>query len=167
MLDINGFRLNVGIVLINSNNQVLLAKRYGQNGWQLPQGGVNDNEKIEQALYRELTEEIGLSKEDVEFIGNTRSLLRYKIPEKMRKKKEEGFIGQKQKWFLLKLIADESKIRFDLNNKPEFDDWQWVSYWYPIRMIINFKRSVYRKALKELSRYIYQEQKYNQLDPIC
>ena len=167
MLDIQGFRLNVAIVLVNNNNNVLLAKRIKQKAWQFPQGGVNDNENIIDALYRELQEEIGLSKEDVSIIASTKYWLRYKIPVRMRRNADPLFVGQKQKWFLLRFNSDDSKIRFDLNSKPEFDSWQWVSYWYPLRIVIDFKKGVYCKALMELSRYINNDRKYNELDHIC
>lgn len=166
MLDAQGFRLNVAIVLIDNEDRILLAKRFKQNAWQLPQGGVNDNEDIVDALYRELQEEIGLNKEYVSIIGSTKYWLRYKIPLRMRRETESLFIGQKQKWFLLRLITDESKIRCDLNAKPEFDAWKWVSYWYPLRVVIDFKKGVYRRALKELSQFINNNKKYNQLDYI-
>lgn len=166
MLDMQGFRLNVAIVLINHQNHILLAKRFKQNAWQLPQGGVNDNEDVLDALFRELEEEIGLNKEDVSIIGSTKYWLRYKIPTRMRRETEPLCIGQKQKWFLLRLITDDSRIRCDLNKKPEFDNWQWVSYWYPLRVVIDFKKKVYCKALKELSQFINYDKKYNQLDYI-
>ncbi len=166
MLDTQGFRLNVAIVLINSQNNVLLAKRIKQNAWQFPQGGVNDNEDILDALYRELYEEIGLNKEDVSIIATTKYWLRYTIPSRLLRLTDPLFVGQKQKWFLLKLNGEDSKIRFDLSVKPEFDSWQWVSYWYPIRMVIDFKKAVYCKALRELSNYINNGRKYNQLDRI-
>lgn len=168
MLDLQGFRLNVAIVLINQEGQILLAKRVKQNAWQVPQGGVNESESVLDALYRELEEEIGLTKKDVILLGNTKSWFKYKIPVKMRRPEDPLFIGQKQKWFLLKLNVNDNQIRFDGNNKPEFDDWKWVSYWYPLRIVIDFKKSVYRRALRELSQYIIDPTKkyYNNLDPI-
>lgn len=170
MLDIHGFRFNVAIVLVNNNNEVLLAKRIKQNAWQFPQGGVNDNEDPQDALYRELQEEIGLSQEDVSIIASTKYWLKYKIPQRMRRRSDPLFVGQKQKWFLLRFNGDDSKIRFDLNAKPEFDAWQWVSYWYPLRIVINFKRKVYCQALTELSYDLNNAKKYNKynyLDNIC
>lgn len=169
VLDAQGFRLNVAIVLINSKGCVLLAKRFKQNAWQVPQGGVNDKEEIVTALYRELEEEIGLTQKDVTLIASTKHWLRYKIPVKLRRPEEPLFVGQKQKWFLLKLNTDDSRIRLDFSQKQEFDDWQWVSYWYPLRTVIDFKRSVYRRALKELSQYLGYDINYqnnNLLDSI-
>lgn len=167
MIDLQGFRQNVAILLINSQDKVLLAKRIKQNAWQLPQGGVNEKEELLDALYRELYEEIGLSSTDVSVLASTKQWLRYKLPLKMLRQADPLFVGQKQKWFLLRFLGDDNKIRFDLSAKPEFDGWQWVSYWYPLRIVIDFKRQVYLKALKELSTYIFNDKKYNQLDFIC
>ncbi|WP_207062297.1 RNA pyrophosphohydrolase [Motiliproteus sp. SC1-56] len=151
MIDSDGFRPNVGIILCNDLGQVLWARRIGQDAWQFPQGGINDNETPEQAMYRELKEEVGLDPGDVELISCTRGWLRYRLPKRMiRYHSRPLCIGQKQKWFLLRLIADEGLVSFAHSPKPEFDGWRWVSYWYPLSQVISFKREVYRKAMKEL-----------------
>ncbi len=151
MIDENGFRANVGIIIANGLGQVLWAKRIGQNAWQFPQGGINEGESVQQAMYRELHEEVGLEPEDVEVITSTRGWLRYRLPKRMvRHDVEPLCIGQKQKWFLLRLKADESKINLSLHEDLEFDHWEWVSYWYPLEQVVSFKRDVYRRALKEL-----------------
>ena len=153
MIDSDGFRANVGIVLANDRGQVLWARRVGgRDAWQFPQGGINANESPEQALYRELHEEVGLSPQAVEILGTTRGWLRYRLPKRfIRKGQDPVCIGQKQKWYLLRMLADDDEVKLDLNHKPEFDDWQWVSYWYPLNQVISFKREVYRKAMKELA----------------
>ncbi|MDM3870915.1 RNA pyrophosphohydrolase [Porticoccus sp. W117] len=152
MIDKEGFRPNVGIVIANDRGQLLWAKRIGQNAWQFPQGGVDKGESPEQALYRELYEEVGLRKEDVKLLASTRHWLRYRLPKKyVRKNCKPLCIGQKQKWFLLKLVSDESNICFDCGDKAEFDGWQWVNYWYPVDKVVDFKRDVYRRALRELA----------------
>ncbi len=151
MIDSDGFRPNVGIIIANDQGQVLWAKRLGQDAWQFPQGGVDANESPEQAMYRELKEEVGLNPADVELIGCTRGWLRYRLPKRMiRHHSKPLCIGQKQKWFLLRLRADESAVCFHHCHKPEFDGWRWVSYWYPLGQVISFKREVYRSALNEL-----------------
>lgn len=151
MIDSDGFRLNVGIILVNSLGQVLWAKRIHQEAWQFPQGGIKSGETPEEALFRELYEEIGLGKQDVQLLACTGGWLRYRLPVWLiRSRTQPRCIGQKQKWFLLKLLADEKKICLTNANKPEFDSWQWVSYWYPLQQVVSFKRDVYRKALKEL-----------------
>jgi len=150
MIDVDGFRHNVGIILLNPNGSLFWAKRVNQEAWQFPQGGVQAHETPEETLFRELKEEIGLNEQDVTILGQTRNWLRYRIPERLIRDQEPICIGQKQLWYLLKLETAENAIRFDLCDKPEFDDWKWVSYWYPLRQVVSFKREVYRRALKEL-----------------
>lgn len=153
MIDKDGFRPNVGIVLANDRGQVLWARRVGgRDAWQFPQGGINRGESPEEALYRELEEEVGLGPDAVEVLGVTRGWLRYRLPRRfVRKGQKPLCIGQKQKWFLLRMLADDDAVRLDHNDKPEFDHWQWVSYWYPLGQVIAFKREVYRRAMKELA----------------
>lgn len=153
MKDEKGYRQNVGIVLINTERQVLWAKRTRQeSAWQFPQGGVNEGEALQDALFRELKEELGLDPQDVQVLGETKDWLSYAIPRKYQRRSTKfSCRGQRQKWFLLQLIVDDSKIRLDDCEYPEFDDWCWVDYWYPIDHVIDFKRDVYTKVLKEFS----------------
>ena len=151
MIDSDGFRPNVGIIVANDLGQVLWAKRVGQEAWQFPQGGIKEKESPEDALYRELEEEIGLAPVNVEVIGCTRGWLRYKLPRRLLRQGNSSFIGQKQKWYLLKMLADDEAVSFDRSHTPEFDYWQWVSYWYPLGQVVAFKRDVYRRAMKELA----------------
>jgi putative (di)nucleoside polyphosphate hydrolase len=150
VIDGDGYRPNVGIVICNQRGQVLWARRCGQHSWQFPQGGVDEGETAEQAMYRELHEEVGLLPKDVKILATTRHWLRYKLPKRLiRWDSPPVCIGQKQKWFLLRLVGKESNIKFDRCGHPEFDDWRWVSFWYPVRQVVSFKREVYRRALKE------------------
>lgn len=152
-IDADGFRANVGIVLIRDDRQVFLGGRSGGRGWQFPQGGVQRNEAPEQALYRELKEEIGLEQTDVELVASTRHWLRYRLPRQyVRRNSQPQCIGQKQRWFLLRFIASEDRLHFDSTTTPEFDRWRWVDYWAPVREVIYFKRAVYVRALDELAR---------------
>lgn len=153
MIDSEGFRANVGIVVANDRGQVMWARRVGgRDAWQFPQGGINPGESPEAALYRELHEEVGLLPASVEVLACTRGWLRYRLPKAfVRKGQDPVCIGQKQKWFLLRMLADDAEVKLDLNAKPEFDHWQWVSYWYPLNQVISFKREVYRRAMKELA----------------
>lgn len=152
MIDAEGFRPNVGIILAGPGSQVLWAKRIGQEAWQFPQGGINPGESAEQALYRELYEELGLERGHVEVLGVTRDWLRYRLPRRyIRRGRHPLCIGQKQRWFALRLLAAEAMVRFDRAPRPEFDGWRWVSYWQPLKEVVSFKREVYRLALQELS----------------
>lgn len=155
MIDSEGFRANVGIIVTNNAGQVLLARRLGnQNAWQFPQGGISENETPVDAMYRELKEELGLNQEDVRMLAESRGWLRYRLPLRFQRHDHHHLhspkcIGQKQKWFLLQLICNDSAIKLDDCQHPEFDMWQWVNYWYPLKKVIFFKRTVYRQALEE------------------
>ncbi|MFT7133343.1 MAG: putative (di)nucleoside polyphosphate hydrolase [Cyclobacteriaceae bacterium] len=150
MIDADGYRPNVGMIVANPQGQVLWARRVGQQAWQFPQGGIQDRESPEEALFRELNEEIGLLPEHVQIVGCTRGWLRYKLPRRLLRQKSSHFVGQKQKWFLLKMLADDQDVSFAHSDTPEFDFWQWVTYWYPLSQVVQFKKDVYRRAMKEL-----------------
>ncbi len=170
MIDADGFRPNVGIILTNSRGELLWARRVGgQDAWQFPQGGIKQNESAEQALYRELEEEVGLRPADVEILGVTRGWLRYRLPSRYVRQQHPVCIGQKQKWFLLRFLGTDDQINPALNSTPEFDHWRWVSYWYPINQVVAFKRDVYRRALRELSplQSQYQEDFCNAGEAAC
>ncbi len=151
MIDSEGFRSNVGIVICNRRGQVLWAKRIGQSAWQFPQGGIKETESLEAAMYRELHEEVGLGAHNVTLLHQTTDWLHYRLPKNyIRRKQDPLCIGQKQKWFLLGLESEDSSVELSRSDTPEFDQWRWVSYWYPINQVIEFKRDVYRSALREL-----------------
>jgi putative (di)nucleoside polyphosphate hydrolase len=155
MIDPDGYRLNVGIILCNDEGRVFWARRIGMRSWQFPQGGIKRHEDPEAAMYRELYEEVGLRYRDVKIIGRTREWLRYELPERyIRKHSYPLCIGQKQLWYMLRLAAAESRIRLDCTGKPEFDNWCWVDYWHPVNDVVYFKRQVYRQALTELGDYL-------------
>ncbi len=152
MVDSNGYRPNVGIVLANQQGQLLWARRIGQDSWQFPQGGIRSDETPEEAMLRELHEEVGLHSHQVEVMTCTQGWLHYRLPDRLvRRHREPVCIGQKQKWFLLRMLATDSDVCFHRNAKPEFDHWRWVSYWYPLGQVVAFKREVYRRALLELA----------------
>lgn len=151
MIDADGYRANVGIIICNNAGQVMWARRVGQDAWQFPQGGISANEEPQQAMYRELWEETGLQKEQVSVLAATDSWLRYKLPKRLvRKNSAPRCIGQKQMWYLLKLESSETSLDLAVSAKPEFDDWKWVDYWYPADQVVFFKRRVYQCALSQL-----------------
>lgn len=151
IIDRAGYRLNVGIILANESNRLFWGKRTGHDAWQFPQGGLAAGETAEEAMYRELREEVGLEHEDVEILGVTKRWLNYRLPKQyLRLNSKPLVIGQKQKWYLLRLVSNEQKIRLDLSDSPEFDSWRWIDYVEPQNNVIFFKKQVYTQALKEL-----------------
>ena len=159
MIDKEGYRANVGIVITNDKKQIFLAKRHQQDEWQLPQGGIDKDESELEALFRELGEEVGLSPEHVKVIAKTPKWLRYNLPDyHIRRKQKPLCVGQKQVWFLLKLTGKENDIKLDTHSDVEFDDWQWVDYWHPIEAVIDFKRPVYEDMLKSLAPVLFNNQ---------
>ncbi len=151
MIDLDGYRANVGIILNNQDGKLLWARRIGQEAWQFPQGGIQPNETLEDAMFRELREEVGLEPRHVAILGRTNDWLRYRLPKGLiRHQSKPLCIGQKQIWFLLELQGEESDVRLDASDQPEFDHWRWVDYWAPLEEIVQFKRNVYKHALAEL-----------------
>ena len=156
MIDQEGYRPNVGIVILNEHNQVLWAKRVAEDAWQFPQGGINEGESLEEAMYRELMEEVGLAPNQVKILGKTKDWLRYEVPKQwVRRDGASRYKGQKQIWFLLKFVGKDSDVLLTNSDKPEFDSWRWDDFWSPLKQVIDFKREVYKKALNELSAYIH------------
>lgn len=155
-IDKDGYRANVGIIICNAEDRLLWARRNGQRGWQFPQGGILQSESALDAMYRELHEEIGLDSDDVELLARSKSWMRYRLPPRYRRKDGNPVcIGQKQRWFLLRLIGDDGRVRLDRAESPEFDGWRWVDYWYPPANVIFFKRRVYRRALREFQPVLF------------
>ena len=162
MLDRDGFRPNVGIILLNSRNQVFWGKRLRTHSWQFPQGGIKYGETPEQAMFRELHEEVGLRPEHVRIVARTRDWLRYEVPEHFIRKDARGhYRGQKQIWFLLRLTGRDSDLDLRATDHPEFDAWRWNDYWVPLEWVIEFKREVYQMALSELARYLPRANPHN------
>lgn len=152
VVDRAGYRLNVGIILVNDAGRSFWGKRLGHDSWQFPQGGLATGETAEEAMIRELREEVGLEPDDIKILGVTRRWLKYRLPKQyLRHGSSPLVIGQKQKWFLLRLTASEQKIRLDLSDSPEFDSWRWIDYHEPEEHVIFFKKHVYSQALKELA----------------
>jgi putative (di)nucleoside polyphosphate hydrolase len=155
MIDKDGFRSNVGIILLNHKNKVFWGKRIHKHSWQFPQGGIDEGETPRQAMFRELYEEIGLQPKHISVLAHTNDWLHYEVPVHYVRRESRGYYkGQKQIWYLLKLLGLDSDLNLRMSEKPEFDAWRWTNYWVPLNTVIAFKRSVYKKALRELSRYL-------------
>lgn len=157
-IDSQGFRANVGIVLIRSDQRVFVGGRPNGKGWQFPQGGIAAGEVPEQALFRELKEEVGLEPHEVDVLASTKGWLHYRLPKQYQRRNDNVVcIGQKQRWFLLKYEGSDERFRFDLTGQPEFDRFEWVEYWSPVRDVVFFKRGVYARALDELAQRAFED----------
>ena len=160
MIDRDGYRPNVGIILCNAKNEVFWGKRIREHSWQFPQGGIDKGESPEQAMYRELYEEIGLESQHVRILGRTKNWLRYEVPTHWIKREwRSSYKGQKQIWFLLRLTGRDCDVSLRASGHPEFDAWRWSDYWIPLESVIEFKREVYRLALNELATYIERDRR--------
>jgi putative (di)nucleoside polyphosphate hydrolase len=167
MLDKEGYRPNVGIILANQRNEVFWGKRVNQHAWQFPQGGIKSGETPLQAMYRELEEEIGLEREHVRILGRTREWLRYEVPGRYARRRQDevrendrcAYRGQKQIWSLLRMTGRDCDVRLWASGHPEFDAWRWHEYWVPTEAVVDFKRDVYRQALIELHRYLFADRR--------
>jgi len=168
LIDSDGFRPNVGIILCNDRRQLFWGRRVGQNAWQFPQGGIHSDETPVDAMYRELEEEVGLFPCQVELLGCTSRWLRYRLPKRfIRRHCGPICIGQKQIWFMLRVNCGEQDFCLDRSEKPEFDAWRWVKYWQPVREVVYFKRHVYLQALEELAPLLYPEGPPERYDAPC
>ena len=155
MLDRDGFRPNVGIILLNQRSQVFWGKRIRTHSWQFPQGGIDRGENPEQAMFRELHEEVGLFPQHVQVLARTRDWLRYEVPDRFIRRDARGhYKGQKQIWFLLQLVGHDWDLNLRATDHPEIDAWRWNEYWVPLDVVVEFKRGVYEMALGELSRFV-------------
>ena len=155
MIDRDGYRPNVGIIICNCKNEVFWGKRIREHSWQFPQGGINPGETPERAMYRELHEEVGLNQQHVKILGRTRDWLRYDVPGQWIRRDWRGnYRGQKQIWYLLRLVGRDCDVHLRATEKPEFDAWRWNEYWIPLDTVVEFKREVYQLALSELARFL-------------
>ncbi len=164
MIDPDGYRPNVAIVLLDDSGRVFWGRRITRDGWQFPQGGMRTDETPVEAMYRELEEETGLRPQHVELLAQTPGWLRYRLPNRyLRRRQKPLCIGQKQVWFLLRLTGCEDDLDLGRLGKPEFDRWRWVDFWYPINNVVHFKRRVYRKALQHLCQHTECDQILSEL----
>ena len=158
------YRPCVGIVVFNKDGLVWVGQRIAEKQseysnspfrWQMPQGGIDKNEDPKAASLRELHEETGLKPQHVEIIGSTQSWLKYNLPKRfIRKNSFPLCIGQKQIWYLLRLIGSDEDVNLNSSKKPEFDGWRWIDFRQPVDEVVFFKRKVYKRALTELSGFL-------------
>ena len=144
-------RIGVGIILLNHENKVFVGKRIDnpKNFWQMPQGGVNQNENFLQAAKRELEEETGIK--SVELVKELNGWLEYDLPENLLGKVLEGkYRGQKQKWFIMKFVGKDNEINVKTKN-PEFLDWKWIGVSELPSIAVSFKVDLYKKLKEELN----------------
>ena len=145
------YRKGVGMVIVNRKGQFFLGKRIGADAWQFPQGGIDEGETPEVALYRELYEETGLKKEKVEIIDISKKWLVYHIPHVFQRSNKK-YDGAMQKWFLLRFIGEDGDdINLNATEHAEFDSWKWSDRKTAIKSVIKFKRKVYESILQEFS----------------
>ena len=155
------FRPGVGVVLINAQNRVFAGKRNALNTkmvswflrkpWQMPQGGIEEGETPTEAAMRELKEEIGTN--NVEIIAETEDWLKYTIPYNLRRK-EHNFIGQRQKWFLMRYLGSNDDINLKYSEHSEFDSWRWMSVGNIMRLSVHFKKNLYQEVFKTFREHL-------------
>ena len=147
-------RNGVGIVVLNKENKVFVAKRIDnpKNFWQMPQGGVDEGEDLLSAAYRELEEETSMKK--VELIKEIEGILTYELPDHLLGIIWKGkYKGQKQKWFLMKYLGDNDEINIK-TKKPEFLEWKWVELDKITEVVVDFKLNVYKELKKKIKKII-------------
>ena len=147
-------RTGVGIAILNSENKIFVGKRKDNplDKWQMPQGGVDPNEPLLQAMKRELLEETSIK--NISIIKEIKKIYEYELPENLIGIIWKGkYRGQKQKWFITKFLGDESEINVSTNN-PEFIEWKWVDMEMLPKVIVEFKKNLYTNLLKEIKSVI-------------
>ena len=144
----NDFRRGVGIFLLNNEKKLWVGKRIDNMSdfWQMPQGGIDGEETPQEAMVRELGEEVGLKK-NFQIVEESQDWFYYKLPDKLKKKVWNGkYVGQKQKWFVCKFFGSDSEISLD-NHKPEFLEWKWINPYESLDRVVPFKRKMYKEVL--------------------
>ena len=147
-------RKGVGIIVLNNNNKVFVAKRIDnpQNFWQMPQGGVDPGEDFLTAAYRELEEETSITK--VKLIREIEGLISYQLPNHLLGKIWKGkYKGQEQKWFLMRYLGKDIDINIK-TSKPEFLEWKWVELDEITELVVDFKLHIYKKLQEKIRKII-------------
>ncbi len=152
----SAYRPNVGIMLVNRAGRVFVAQRIDSPGaaWQMPQGGIDPQEDPRRAALRELEEETGIPPELVRIVAETAGWLCYDFPPELAPRLwKGGYRGQRQRWYLMRFLGDDSQIRID-GPEPEFSDWKWVAPAELVGLIVPFKREVYTRVLEEFAPHL-------------
>ena len=147
-------RIGVGIVVLNKNNKIFVAKRIDnpKDFWQMPQGGVDQNESYLDAAHRELYEETNIR--EIELIKEVEEFTTYELPDHLLGIIWKGkFKGQKQKWFIMRFVGNEDEINIK-TKKPEFLDWKWIDVNEITKKVVDFKYEVYKKVKKEVEKIL-------------
>ena len=150
------YRPGVGIMLVNPANRVFVGQRFDSTveAWQMPQGGIDDGEKPKQAALRELWEETGIRKDQVEKIAKARDWVHYDLPDDLLGKVWKGrYKGQKQRWFLFRFLGQDSDVNI-VTEHPEFSVWGWKTRDEMLGAIVPFKRAVYSQVFDEFGRWL-------------
>jgi len=146
----NSYRKCVGMMILNNNNEILVGRRIDNPSgfWQMPQGGIDENETPNEAVWREMMEEIGTN--NAKIIHTSSQWFNYEIPKKILKTLPWGnkYIGQTQKWFVFRFLGNENEINVETKN-PEFSEWQWINHKLILNNIVTFKEKLYKKILIE------------------
>lgn len=148
------YRSGVGIMVINKKKEIFVGKRIDNHSdaWQMPQGGLDVAESEDNAMFRELKEETGIDESDVRIIQKSSGHYYYNLPYKLQKKFWGGkYLGQKQRWYLVEFIGDESEISVETQD-PEFSDWKWIPNADIIGAIVAFKRDLYQDVIDEFAK---------------
>ena len=147
------YRPNAGIIIFNKEGQLLWCKRKTGDGWQFPQGGIDEGETPENAIYREAYEEVGLGKDKIKIIKENEKWIKYDVPKEKIPRyfsfKNRKFKGQSQKWFLAQFLGQDNDINLTVHNQIEFKEWIWASYWHPVAAGVEFKKNAYRQVLTD------------------
>ena len=148
----DNYRRCVGMMILNDKNEILVGKRldHPSGHWQMPQGGIDENENPEKAVWREMLEEIGTN--NATMIKESNQWINYKIPTETLATLPWGdkYIGQTQKWFAFRFNGNDNEINVGTDN-PEFSEWKWTHHNLLVENIVPFKRNTYEKILKEFS----------------
>lgn len=145
----SGYRRGVGIMLLNDEQKVFVGRRADTKGdaWQMPQGGIDEDEEPREAAFRELREEIGTV--NAQILAESKTWLRYKLPPELRKRWKDRWRGQQQKWFVMRFHGTDSDINVATEH-PEFTAWKWVPIEHLTDLIVSFKRQLYVDLLQEM-----------------